>query len=86
MMRTPGIIFFVFLIMIGNMTKIHAQDHWIKPHGKNVQTIYFQGIFASHAQISKYTGTRGFIALTGEKVACKNAPDIVYNPFKASII
>lgn len=63
------------------MNKTNAQDHWVRPHGKNVQTIYFQGIFASHAQISKYTGTRGFVALTGEKVVYHQAPDIVCCPY-----
>jgi len=54
---------------------------WINPQDKDVQTIYFQGIFASQAQIAKYTGDRGFIATTGEHVKCAGAPDMFYQPY-----
>lgn len=57
------------------------QGMWINPAGCDVRTIYFQGIFASQSQIAKYTGEHGFIATTGERVKCANAPDIIYQPY-----
>jgi len=56
-------------------------ENWVNPRQKDVQTIYFQGIFASQAQIAKYTGSRGFVATTGEHVRCCRAPDLILQPF-----
>ena len=52
--------------------------NWI---GNSVPTLFYQGIFSSQVQLSKYVGERGFNATTGEKVTCKNAFDVIWNPF-----
>lgn len=67
-------------MLIGIGMTISSCD-WVHPHDKDVRTIYYQGINASQTQVSKYTGSRGFIATTGEHVVCKRAFDVIENPF-----
>lgn len=52
-------------------------------HKENTQvsTIFYQGITCSQTNLSFYTGKKGFIASTGEKVVCNHAIDILHNPF-----
>ncbi len=55
-------------------------NRWINVEQENpVQTVFFQGIFASQAQAAKYMGRRGFIATTGEFVVClENSIDAIH--------
>jgi hypothetical protein len=54
---------------------------WVHPTMHDVRTIYYQGVNASQAQVSKYTGSRGFVATTGEHIVCKQGFDVIENPF-----
>jgi len=56
-------------------------NKWINQKNCDIRTLYFQGIFSSQVQLAKYTGNRGFVATTGEHVRCKNAPEIIYQPY-----
>lgn len=49
--------------------------------GKEVKTIFYQGILASQTQASKYTGTRGFKGTTGERIVCEKAIDVIGDVF-----
>jgi len=69
-----------FIITISVFSSLISKE-WINPGKCDVRTIYFQGIFASQAQIAKYTGDSGFVATTGEYVKCIDAPEIMYQPY-----
>ena len=71
----------MFISFTGVSTMISAKYEWVHPKNKDVRTIYYQGVHASQAQVSKYTGLRGFIATTGEHVVCKRGFDVIENPF-----
>jgi len=47
----------------------------------NIATVYYQGLYCSQTQLSKYTGKKGFIGTTGERVFCTKGADIIKNPF-----
>jgi hypothetical protein len=53
----------------------------VHPLAGDVQTIYYQGVNASQVQVSKYTGSRGFRATTGEHVVCTRGFDVIENAF-----
>lgn len=61
--------------------KVNCVYEWVHPLDRDVRTIFYQGVNASQAQVSKYTGLRGFIATTGEHVVCKRGFDVIENPF-----
>lgn len=46
-----------------------------------MHTLYFQGLFASQLQCSKYTGLRPLLATTGQQAICPKALDIVRFPY-----
>ncbi len=71
----------MFLSMLIITNRIFAKCEWFHPTHQDVRTIYYQGVHASQAQVSKYTGTRGFIATTGEYVICKKGFDVIENPY-----
>lgn len=55
---------------------------WKLPSHQVVPTLYYQGMFSSQTQCSKYTGDRGFVATTGEYVVCpKNSIDVIHTPY-----
>lgn len=53
---------------------------WVTPK-KPVPTIYFQGLFASQVQCSKYTGNRALLTTTGQHAYCPHALDIILTPY-----
>lgn len=60
---------------------VYAGQDWINPTGRDIQTIFYQGLGESQTQLSKYVGPRGFIATTGEHVVCQRGIDIIERPF-----
>jgi hypothetical protein len=48
---------------------------------KPIKTIFYQGIYNSQVQLSKYLGPEGFIGTTGERVICDKGLPIIMNPF-----
>ncbi|CAN5137919.1 hypothetical protein BH09DEP1_BH09DEP1_3570 [soil metagenome] len=53
-------------------------EEWIEPNGKNVKTVYDQGMNASQTQAAKYMGSRGFISpSTLEHVSTDKSIDII---------
>ncbi len=63
--------------------ELSAQNtSWKLPSDQVVPTLYYQGMFSSQTQCSKYTGDRGFVGTTGEYVACpKNSIDVIHTPY-----
>jgi hypothetical protein len=59
-------------------TETSSSTEWTEG---NIKTIYYQGFGCSQVQVSKYVGKRGFLATTGERVICKNAVELIKNPF-----
>mmetsp|Transcript_6486 Transcript_6486/g.7044 ORF Transcript_6486/g.7044 Transcript_6486/m.7044 type:complete len:323 (+) Transcript_6486:278-1246(+) len=59
-----------------------ATDHleWHTP-GEAPLTIFYQGVWSSQTQLSKYTGPKGFKSTAGDRVTCKNGIETVYKPF-----
>ncbi len=55
---------------------IQAQE-WVNPSGKEVKTIFYQGMSSSQTQAAKYTGLHGFKATSGEHVYSTKAIDII---------
>jgi hypothetical protein len=49
----------------------------IEEGSRPVKTVFYQGVLASQTQAAKYTGSRGFIATTGEHVISSKAIDII---------
>ena len=50
------------------------------PENKEVTTVFYQGLKNSLTQLTNYTGSRGFIAPTGEHIVSALGIDIAYNP------
>jgi len=55
-------------------------SEWTEPDG-DVKTIYYQGMSSSQTQVAKLTGSRGFIATTGERVVCPRGIDVIKDPY-----
>lgn len=69
---------FVCLFLFSNMHSMTTQTKWVIQEGSRpVKTIFYQGMLASQVQAVKYMGPDGFIATTGEHVACDKAIDII---------
>lgn len=65
---------FIFLFIF---TASRSQE-WVYPNGKNVKTIYYQGMNASQTQAAKYMGSRGFLSPTTlEHVVGSKSIDII---------
>lgn len=61
-----------------------AAMEWINTARSNLSTtstLFVQGVFSSHIVAAKYTGARGFVAETGERVTCKCAIDVINHAF-----
>lgn len=69
------------LVMLLGVSIVGCSCEWVHPYNRDVRTVYYQGVNASQSQVSKYTGSRGFIATTGEHVVCKRAFDVIEYPF-----
>lgn len=54
---------------------------WKLPSHQVVPTLYYQGMFSSQTQCSKYTGGHGFVSTTGEYVVCSNSIDVIHTPY-----
>lgn len=67
--------------MIVSISLCVCPCEWYHPGSKDVQTVYYQGVNASQAQVAKYTGKRGFRATTGEHVICKKGFDVIEHAF-----
>ena len=50
-------------------------------NSESIKTIFYQGIYNSQVQLSKYLGTEGFIATTGERIVCEKGLPLILNPF-----
>lgn len=76
--------FLVFVVM-----KMFADKNsleWLEPTGKEMHTIFYQGMLSSQVQAARYTAKKGFIATTGERVYCPHGLDIIHNLYIGSEI
>lgn len=56
-------------------------SYWKLPSHQVVPTLYYQGMFSSQTQCSKYTGGHGFLSTTGQHVVCQNSIDVIHKPY-----
>ncbi len=70
----------IFMLIVLSM-QIAFGYEWVLPRGTQTPTVYFQGVFESQRQCSRYCGVSGLQATTGEQVICKDAQELILNPF-----
>ena len=67
----------IYLFLLLMSAQSAAMDKWIVPVGKNVRTIYVQGVLASQLQGAKYCGKGGLRTTTGEHITCALGNDLM---------
>lgn len=76
-----------FLVLVVMKTvATNPSLEWKKPSHDELYTIFYQGMLSSQVQAARYTGKKGFIATTGERVHCPKGLDIIHNLYIGSEI
>lgn len=70
----------IFIPVTGINASLPQQElQWVIPVEPAAKTVFYQGMFSSQTQATKYTGRKGFIATTGEHIYSTKGIPLIYD-------